>query len=76
MDEDTRRKVREAAGCFGYSQGQYLLKALRLLPKWMAIHGKDSVERFFDEYKKSPEKVEKEIARFDVRFPPVDPSKN
>lgn len=76
MDEETRRKMREAAGCVGYSQGQYLRKVLRLLPKWMAIHGRDSMERFFQEYKKSPDKVEKEIARFDVSFPPDDPSKN
>ncbi len=42
----------------------------------MGIHGKDSIERFFEEYKKSPEKVEREIARFDVTFPPDDISKN
>lgn len=76
MDEETRRKVREAADCVGYSQGHYLLKVLRLLPKWMTIYGKDSVERFFDEYKKSPEKVEREIARFDISFPPDDPGNN
>lgn len=74
MDEETKKKIREAARCLGHGHRKYVFEVTGLLVKWIRIYGPESGSRFFDEYEKSPEKVINELKRFDVTFPPNDDS--